>query len=45
MSGGFSIHAGALRAAIVAVAFVGAGLSARTAHADAAEAKKIFNTR
>ncbi|HZJ67925.1 MAG TPA: respiratory nitrate reductase subunit gamma [Kofleriaceae bacterium] len=45
MSGGFSIHASALRAAIVAVAFVGAGLSARTAHADAAEAKKIFNTR
>src|SRR5262245_20336944 len=45
MSGGFSIHARALRAAIVAVAFVGAGLFARTAHADAAEAKKIFTTR
>jgi nitrate reductase gamma subunit len=45
MSGGFSIQARALRVAIVAVAFVGAGLSARTAHADAAEAKKIFNTR
>jgi nitrate reductase gamma subunit/mono/diheme cytochrome c family protein len=45
MSGGFSIPARALRVAIVAVAFVGAGLSARTAHADAAEAKKIFNTR
>jgi nitrate reductase gamma subunit len=45
MSGGFSIHARALRVAIVAVAFVGAGLSARTAGADAAEAKKIFNTR
>jgi nitrate reductase gamma subunit len=45
MPGGFSIRARALRVALVAAIFVGAGLSARSAHADAAEAKKIFTTR
>ena len=34
-----------MRAALVAAIFVGFGLSARSAHADAAEAKKIFTTR
>jgi mono/diheme cytochrome c family protein len=43
--GGISIRARALRVALVAAVFVGAGLSARSAHADAAEAKKIFTTR
>ena len=45
MSGGISIRASAMRAALVAAIFVGFGLSARSAHADAAEAKKIFTTR
>ncbi|HSR98688.1 MAG TPA: respiratory nitrate reductase subunit gamma [Kofleriaceae bacterium] len=34
-----------MRAALVAAVFVGFGLSSRSAHADAAEAKKIFTTR
>ena len=45
MSGGISIRASAMRAALVAAVFVGFGLSSRSAHADAAEAKKIFTTR
>src|SRR4051812_31211481 len=45
MPGGISHRARALRVALVVAIFVGAGLSARSAHADAAEAKKIFTTR
>lgn len=45
MFGGFSRCARAMRVAMVAVAFAGAGLFARSASADAAEAKKIFTQR